>query len=687
MRELLLRGHGGVDGTSPYRTVSASLPLDEWKARRAHGIELAKLGQYERAKQVFLSIGDFLNICHVLCQQERYEEALEAAETAIQTEPVKACVQMAAIHYNLGNAEGMERAINRGLSYDLSFPKLYEARGVLKLGRGDILGGFKDWKTRTWPRIGKDLTRASMPEWDGHSRLDGKTCWVLQEQGHGDQILWARSLIGFCERTGCAQLVVVPTPGLERLLQHALPEARVVNAATPDLPVADTWASIATVQINSPDSVPWHGPYLKALPEDIDRLALLTPKTGRLRVGLCWAGSPGYYIDRDRSLPFTAYAPILKVEGCDFYSIQFGFSSNENNLIPDLSLQCRDFADTAAMIANLDLVITVDTSVANLCGAMGHPCWVLLRPPIDFRWGWPDERHDWFGPNIRQFRDTIPAVVADALREFVTDDQRAAPAPLREVPPPITRVDTRYGAMDIFTNGMWLNRSLKLYGEWSEFEMDVMRAMCPYKGVVVEAGANIGAHTLGLAQWADEVWAFEPHPETFRLLQANLFRNPSKAIVHAYNAAIGESEGTGRMDPFNLSIPFNPGGAELQDDPAGDIEITTIDSLGLDRLDLLKADVEGCELAVIRGALETIKRCRPVLYLEDNRGEFQNDIYALLDSLDYRLHKHKVLIWNPNNWRGMKVNAFGGHYSEMLLAVPKERGDLLANRYCQGRPV
>ena len=635
---------------------------------------------------MFLSIGDFLNISSILCQQERYEEALESARTAIQTEPIKAHVQMAAICYNLGDALGMEQNVNAGLAHDVTYPKLHEARGVIRLGRGDIIGGFEDWKLRTWPRVGKDLTRSSMPEWDGVSRLDGKTVWILQEQGIGDQLLWARSLHGFCERTGAAQLVLALTPGLERLMANSIPGVRCVTSTSTDLPEADTWASIATVQINSPETVAWQDAYIHATTEDINRMSHLIPRTGRLRVGICWAGSPGYYIDRDRSLPFSAFSPILAVDGVDFYSLQFGHSSAENNLIPDLALECRDFADTAALLHSLDLVITVDTALANLCGAMGLPCWVMVRPPIDFRWGMPNERNDWFGPNIRQFRSTIPSVVAGELAKMVTQEMRAVHRAPYIPSASVVRVDTRYGSMDIFNHGIWCNRSLKLYGEWSELEMDVMREMCPQGGTVIEAGANVGSHTLGLMQWAGTVWAFEPHPETYALLQANVLRNNPTAIMHCYHAGLGKESAQGIMEAHTANQPFNPGGAMLRIVADGDIDITTIDSLEIEEVHLIKADVEGHEMAVIEGAEQTISRCRPVIYLEDNDVASRNDLYALLDSWNYRLHRHKVSIWNPKNWRGGTVNAFGGHYSEMLLAVPKERTDLLESRFCQGKP-
>jgi ADP-heptose:LPS heptosyltransferase len=130
------------------------------------------------------------------------------------------------------------------------------------------------------------------------------------------------------------------------------------------------------------------------------------------RIGLAWGGNPTHHRDRLRSIPLELLVPLMKAPDTSFYSLQFGPGSEQVKQVPpdvrliDLAPELKDFADTAAIIASLDLVISVDTSVAHLAGAMGRPVWVLLNKGCDWRWFLEREDSPWY-PTARLFRQTI----------------------------------------------------------------------------------------------------------------------------------------------------------------------------------------------------------------------------------------------------------------------------------------
>jgi hypothetical protein len=170
-------------------------------------------------------------------------------------------------------------------------------------------------------------------------------------------------------------------------------------------------------------SVPWNGPYLGADPERMR----IPASPARLRVGLAWAGQPSQGDDRKRSLSLAALAPLAHAD-IAFYSLQKGDAAMQAHAPPpemrlvELGSRFSDFSDTAAAIGQLDLVITVDTSVAHLAGAMGVPTWVLLSTIPDWRYGAEGERTPWY-PTMRLFRqradgnwEDVVARVAQALR-------------------------------------------------------------------------------------------------------------------------------------------------------------------------------------------------------------------------------------------------------------------------------
>ncbi|MEJ1959082.1 MAG: glycosyltransferase family 9 protein [Nitrosomonadales bacterium] len=208
---------------------------------------------------------------------------------------------------------------------------------------------------------------------------------IHPEQGFGDYIQFAR-YAPLLKARGVSRLTVFCNPSLKALLESM----GSIDAVITDLasaPLHDYWSFPLSLPLyfgTTVDNIPATLPYLHALPERVERWHERLSQKG-FRVGLVWKGNPGHKNDANRSLPGLAIlAPIWTVPGVMFYSLQKGQGEDEANHPPPgqpvipLGSDIRDFADSAAIVAQMDLVICVDTAIAHLAGALGKPCWVLL---------------------------------------------------------------------------------------------------------------------------------------------------------------------------------------------------------------------------------------------------------------------------------------------------------------------
>ena len=234
--------------------------------------------------------------------------------------------------------------------------------------------------------------------------------------------------------------------------------------------------------------------------------------------------------------------------------------------------------------------------------------------------------------------------------------------------------DCRYGRMVCLRHDMGISRSLELYGEWSEGETELFRQLLSPGDIVVEVGANIGSHTICLAQAVGEsgaVIAYEPQRFVFHLLCANVALN-DLLNVHPRFAAVGAAAGAITVPMFDFSKTNNVGNLSLGGDSGEQVAMETIDSLGFQRLKLLKIDVEGMEADVLTGATETIRRCRPVIYAENDRLEKSEQLIRIIQDFDYRLWWHLPPIYNPANFAGNPDDIYPGIASTNMLCFPAE---------------
>jgi FkbM family methyltransferase len=234
---------------------------------------------------------------------------------------------------------------------------------------------------------------------------------------------------------------------------------------------------------------------------------------------------------------------------------------------------------------------------------------------------------------------------------------------------------TRHGLMLYHSKDAYVGRSLDLYGEFSEGEVGLFRQLLRPGTVVLDVGANIGAHTLYFAQAVGRggvVVAYEPQRVIHQMLCANLALN-GIVNVRTLLAGAGRERGLAQVPLLDYTAANNFGGVSLGAGEASEpVDIIPVDALGLARCGLIKIDVEGMEGEVLAGAASTIARHRPVLYVENDRREKSAALIAQILSMDYQLFWHVPRLFNPENFFHHPTNVFGNIVSFNMLGVSRE---------------
>jgi tetratricopeptide (TPR) repeat protein len=371
-------------------------------------------------------------------QMGRLEEAVESYRRALALNPSDA-----QSHSNLGLALQdlglVDEAIahcQRALALQPDFPAAHNHLSLALLLKGDFETGLPqhEWRWRV-RGLGMGGRRFDQPAWRGEP-LNGGRILLHAEQGAGDTLQFLRYAPLVAARGGRV-LIEVP-PELKRLASSMKGVEQVIGKGEA-LPAFDRHCPLLSLPLafgTTVATIPGEVPYLAA-PEPLladwrTRLAA----SARPRVGLIWAGRPEHRRDRDRSIALATLAP-LAATGATFYSLQKGLAAAQTKTPPpgmvlhDLGEAFADFADTAAAMSALDLVITVDTSPAHLAGAIGKPVWLLLAYAPDWRWLLDREDSPWY-PTARLFRQatrgdwaSVIARVAVELRRYAAGDPAA----------------------------------------------------------------------------------------------------------------------------------------------------------------------------------------------------------------------------------------------------------------------
>jgi FkbM family methyltransferase len=223
---------------------------------------------------------------------------------------------------------------------------------------------------------------------------------------------------------------------------------------------------------------------------------------------------------------------------------------------------------------------------------------------------------------------------------------------------------------------MYIGQSIEKYGEFSELEVKLFEQICKDKDIVFEVGANIGTHTVNLSRLVGNgfVFAFEPQRMVFQNLCANLALN-SISNVFAFQEAVSNENGRILIPECDFSKNNNFGGINIENTKIG----TPVNKIKLDnfidkinRLKLLKIDVEGMEIGVIKGGKKLINKFRPIIYVENDRQQHSKDLIELLWSLDYKMYWHLPRLYNKDNYFKNEENIFGNIVSVNMLCIHKE---------------
>ncbi len=301
----------------------------------------------------------------------------------------------------------------RALRADPSAPEPHLNQAVIWLTSGDFRRGWPEFEWR-WKQKGITPRRFAQPRWDG-TPLAGKTILLRDEQGLGDTIQFVR-YASVVKRQGC-RVVLECVPLLLPLLSGCPGIDLLVPSGSP-LPPFDVEApllSLPAIIGTTLDTVPAHIPYLSADPDRIRRWQVLTELVPGFRIGIAWQGNKHYAADRDRSIPLRSFRH-LAVEGVRLVSLQIGpvgkqlASLAEPFPVHQIGAGWDEdgaFLDTAAILSHLDLVVSADTAVAHLAGALGVPVWLALARTADWRWLRDRPASPWY-PSTRLFRQELP---------------------------------------------------------------------------------------------------------------------------------------------------------------------------------------------------------------------------------------------------------------------------------------
>ena len=258
------------------------------------------------------------------------------------------------------------------------------------------------------------------------------------------------------------------------------------------------------------------------------------------------------------------------------------------------------------------------------------------------------------------------------------------------------QIDTRHGRMWALRADNHTTRCLKAYGEYCEAEADVFRQLIRPGMTVVEAGAHIGMHTLVMARACapGRLIAFEPQQRVFQLLCANLTAGAITNVT-ALPDALGADARFARMPVTDYAAAGNFGQvaplfarvvADAGWSDGRTVRVSPLDALDLATCDFFKIDVEGWESEVLRGARQTILRCRPLIYVENDRADQQTVLIELMSELGYDLYWHVAPLFSPANFNGAKQDITGRTASLNMFCAPREQG-LQVTRFARINPI
>jgi len=421
----VMQAQGNSDVAIKYYEQAVRFKPDFLEAYNNLGNALKSKGRLEAAVQNYKQVvrikpdlaEGYYNLGSALRLQEEYKCAIENLTIALKLKPdyAEAYNNLALTQKNQGDIDGAIKNFTRAITFKPDLAVAHWNRSFTYLLNEDFKQGFEDYEWRF--KTGKWKTiypyRYDGPRWDGSTALN-KTIFIHDEQGLGDTIQFVRYMPMVKSR--CGTVILETRRSLINLLQGFPGIDKLVERSSDGKPPVgfDLYVPLLTLPLifeTKLETIPANVPYLHAGPKKANY------RQNRLgagyKVGIVWAGRPQHLNDRNRSCTLKQFLPLGEIPGIRLYGLQKGEStgmaeelSRVDGLI-NLGDKFEDFSDTAGAIENLDLVISVDTSVAHLAGAMGKPIWVLLPFIPDWRWMMGRKDSPWY-PTMRLFRQEKP---------------------------------------------------------------------------------------------------------------------------------------------------------------------------------------------------------------------------------------------------------------------------------------
>ncbi|TAN59188.1 MAG: tetratricopeptide repeat protein [Rhodospirillales bacterium] len=632
------------------------------------GDVLFDLGRDEAAQVALLrairlkpsSATHHIRLAYQLSQRGRYKDSegiyrALLAQGAMGVAPVH--VGLAQVLISQGRLSEAEVPLAKARELDPNLVDAYLAGARMNFLAGRLREAWEDYD---WRKRHLDFTppHLPVPMWRGES-LEGRTLLLLGEQGAGDTLQFLRYVPLLAARG--ANIVLATTQALEPLVRGMDGLSDVVSDSA-RLPKADFYAHLLDLPAlmgTTLETIPARVPYLKA-PEQKPGLRLEAPRGTRLKVGIAFAGNPRHRGDRQRTVDFSRFSNLFGIEGVAFYSLQVGQELPgeakpflATGLLTDLAPLIKDYADTAILLDQLDLVISVDTALVHLAGALGRPAWVLLPFAPDWRWLLKRQDSPWY-PSLTLFRQPAPnaweAVMLNVAKALY---EKSAALEVLTLPSAIKKSD----GQPRFT--MTLPKSLmndpgaafivKRESEFGGYEYATRAFLDAHLrpgDLVLDIGAHWGLIALHAAsRWPGEVMvlAVEPDRANAQRMSEWVALNGMAHTVEVIVAGCASQPGQGRLLPGgNSSMGFS-----VVPDAKGGLPLVSIDSLLAERPGLkgrrcfVKVDVEGLEPEVVAGMSGLIKSDQlAAIVLERGRdydtGPAKARFLALLNSLAER---------------------------------------------------
>ena len=429
--DTLLELHRLQEALDSY-TLAIGQGLETCQLYNNRSVVLSKLAKFDEAvssarKALELDssyVEAWSNLGFALRHQNQYREAVSSYRSALDLNPehLESNYNLGSLLYTLGEGREARRYYDRALSADPAHPLANWNKSLLLLLLGDYLEGWAlyEWRLKS-DDAGSKYPSFSEPAWRGDEDIQGKRLLIHAEQGLGDMLQFCRYAPLVLER-GAEVILEVPRP-LVSVIETLHPDISVVIKGE-QLPEFDFHCPVMSLPYAFKTTLATIPSAEKYLSSDAAKVAVwskkLGEKTGK-RVGLVWSGAPGHQNDHNRSIALSDLTPLLDMP-CEWHSLQKDYRSTDIDTLATLPQlhqhqdALTDFSDTAALIECMDLVITVDTSVAHLAGALGKPVWVLLPHVPDFRWLLERTDSPWY-PSARLFRQSEIGQWESLIRE------------------------------------------------------------------------------------------------------------------------------------------------------------------------------------------------------------------------------------------------------------------------------